>query len=293
MKKLIRLFLPAMLMILLAGQIHAQITVGLSIKRRLFVIYEPIVATVTVTNLAGRDITLKDSGANNWFSFQIETEDGRVVAPVNPNYSLEPLEIPAGQTIRRSVNLTELYQVHNFGLFRVRASVFWDDVNRYFSSPRENIEVTEGRTIWEKTVGVPEGVPGAGEFRTITLLKHRQPKENMLYARIVDRDNGYVLCMYPLGRILREGEPDAMLDRGNDLHVLHIVGPKTYLYSRVGVNGEWKGHTTFSSTKTRPVLRMTESGEVAVLGGRRDVPMDMKSPEVPKISDRPPGMPNP
>lgn len=291
MSKLPRILVPIFL-VLLAAETHAQIQVTLSMKRRLHIIYEPIIATVSVTNLAGRDIVLRDSGANNWFSFQVETGEGLVVPAVNPNYSLEPFPIKAGETVRRTVNLTELYQVHNFGMFRVRASIYWDDAGRYFSSGKETIEITDGKVIWEKTVGVPEGQEGAGQLRNMTLLKHRLPKENMLYARVIDRDQGVVFCTYALGRILQTGDPAAMLDVQNDLHVLQIIGPKTYLYSRVGVNGEWKGHTTFTATKSRPALRLNSGGEVTVVGGQREAtPVDVESPDVPKISDRPPGMP--
>ncbi len=52
------------LLILLIGflfEADAQIQVDLKIKRKLYLVYEPIIATVSITNLTGRDITFKDA----------------------------------------------------------------------------------------------------------------------------------------------------------------------------------------------------------------------------------------
>ncbi len=287
----IRRLLFASLFLILAGELHAQIEVDLNMKRRLYVLYEPIIANVTVVNQTGKDITLVDAGSNNWFSFQITTDAGQVVPPVGGVYHLEPLTIRAGETVKRTVNLTELYSIRNFGLHRIRASIYYDAMGRYFSSGYANIELTEGRTFWEKTVGVPEGLEGAGGLRKVTLLTFRQPLHNVLYARITDPDEGIVFCMYELGRVLQSDTPQAMLDADNNLHILQLVGPKTYLYSSIGINGEWRGNKNYTTTRYRPRLKQTTAGAVGVAGGQMEIPPDPAEPAGPQLSDRPPGMP--
>lgn len=274
--------------------VEAQLRVELTIPRRLYLAYEPVVATVTISNLAGRDITLRDHGGQQWFGFQIRTGEDRIIASRSPDYRLDPLTIPAGQQVKRRVNLVELYPVTEYGLYRVRATIYVAEMDRYFSSQPRNIEVSEGRILWQEQVGVPEGYEGAGGHRVLTVLSFRQPKENILYARVQNEEEGVIYCTYPLGRLLAGNDPEIMVDRENQLHIMQVIGPKTWLYSRVGLNGEWFGQKTFVSTKTRPRLARNEIGVVAVKGGREDVPFDpamVADGPPPKISERPPGMP--
>jgi hypothetical protein len=279
------------ILLALAATAGAQIQVQMSVSRRLFVAYEPIVATVSITNRAGRDLVLRDGPGAQWFGFQVNTSDGMPVPPRNPDYSLEPLTVAAGETVKRSVNLTALYPVTEFGMYRIKAAIYSIDLDRYFTSPSDGIEVSEGKLVWQREVGVPPGQPGAGENRTISLLKFRQPKDNMLYVRVEDPENGVVFCTYPLARLLAMNEPQILLDRENTLHVLQLVGPKTFTYSRVGLNGEYLGTKTYTQTKTRPTMRVGTSGEIEIAGGQVLVPPDQSGGVAPKLSDRPPDMP--
>src|SRR4051794_24571003 len=91
---------------------HAQITVNLEIKRRMFIVNEPVIANVTIVNNTGHDIMLSDTQeGGQWFSFQIVTNEGRLVAARNPNYELQPLPMKAGEAVKRTVNLTDLYEI--------------------------------------------------------------------------------------------------------------------------------------------------------------------------------------
>jgi hypothetical protein len=278
-----------------ASTASAQLRVDLKIARRLFIVHEPIIASVQITNLAGRDVTLRDKDGQQWFGFQIMTPDERPIPPLNPNYSLEPMTVPEGKTVKRSVNLADLYQLSDFGLYRVKATVYFADLDRFFTSAQDNIELTEGKLIWQQTVGVPEGTEGAGTYRTLSILTHRLLRDNQLYIRVQDRNAGITYCTHKVARLLSGFEPEIELDEGNRLHVLQLVGPRTYVYTRVGLNGEWLGQQVISETKTRPNLRKLASGAVEVRGGAVQVaPAQSAGPLAPvpaKLSDRPPGLP--
>jgi len=116
-------------------------------------------------------------------------------------------------------------------------------------------------------------------------------KDNMLYIRVQDKDAGLVYTTNPLGRILLTYDPEIELDKDNQIHVLQLVGPHTYVYSRIGLNGEWLGQMAYNVVSTKPSLKKLRDGNVTVVGGQPDVPFTPATPTDPKLSDRPPGLP--
>ena len=270
--------------------LHAQLQVGLEIKRRFFMLYEPIVATVTIKNLAGRDVTLADSPTQSWFGFQINRADGQIVPPLDPNYQLSPLTIPAGETVKRSVILNSLYPVRELGMFRMRATIYFAVLDKYYQSQAVNIELSEGKTVWQQTVGVPDGAQGAGSTRKFSLLFFRQSEYSYLYLRVEDLDAGTVYTTMSLGRVIAGQEPETQTDIQNTLHILQVAGPKTYLYSHVGTNGELLAQNNYHSTKARPTLHRDAAGIVTVVGGELQVDTEAagKTGKIPnKLSDKP------
>jgi hypothetical protein len=273
----------------LAATAQAQIQVELKFKRLQYIAYEPILATVTIANNSGRDIDLHDDSGQHWFGFEINAGEGRLLAPLKQDVAEPALHVEAGKTVTRRINLTALYPVHDFGTYHVRANVFFPDLNKFFYSTTKVFQVSDARPIWQKTVGVPEGMTGSGEARTYSLLSNRFVDHTSLYVRVENRDNGIVYTTYSLGRIISNEEPQAELDRANQLHVLHCAAPRSWAYSHVGLNGELLAHSTFLETKTRPRLRHTPDGSIAVNGGVLDVPIaESKRSPAPKLSDRPP-----
>jgi len=298
--KTLRLILPALLLVF-AQQLHAQVKVDMRVDRRLYIVYEPILVTVGITNLSGHDLTLADTDGKQWFSFQVNGNEDRIIPPNDINYQLKPVTIPAGQTVKRSLNLASLYAVQDFGLYHLKASVYVAETGKYYSSAADEFQITEGKPIWQETVGVPEGLPGAGSHRTLSLLTFRMPKENMLYVRVEDKDAGLVYTTSPLGRLVMANDPEYKLDKNNMLHVLQLVGAKTYVYSQIGLNGEWHDQLVYNVVSSKPELKKSADGEVFVQGGKLDVPVTTASgtggaaagPDVPKLSDRPAGFPKP
>ncbi len=285
---ILRSLLLAGLALAVVATASAQITVELSIKRRLFIANEPIVATVTVNNLTGRDITLADTPQLPWFSFQVNGKGERIIPPRNPNYGLDPLDITAGNSMRRSVNLSELYDIADYGIYRIRANIYFADTKKFFSSRPTAIEITDGRHLWTRTVGSPTD-DGTRKF---TILAHQQGEYTVIYARVEDRESGTVYCVRELGRML-EGQPPLMeFDSSNNLYVLQLIGQRDYLLSKIGLNGEFLGQTRYAAPKSRMFLRKQQNGQLEVVGGRR-VDEVAQNPDQPpaKLSDRPPGLP--
>ena len=274
-------------LISLAATASGQIQVALKLHRLQYVAYEPVVATIKITNLAGRAIDLRDENGQRWFGFEVTAGEGQVVAPSGQESEM-PLRMEPGQTVTRKINLAPRFAVHELGTYRVRANVFFADLNKFFYSETKVFRVNDARAIWQRTVGVPEGTAGGGGVRTYSLLSNRFPDHTKLYVRVEDKSTGAVYSTLPLGRIIAFDEPQAELDRANRLHVLYCAAPRTWAYSRIGLNGELLARSTFMETKSRPRLQPGPDGAIAVRGGvlERPAGSDVKT-SVPKLSTRP------
>ena len=280
-----------LLFLLLAPAAHAQIQVELKFSRLQYIAYEPVVATVKITNLAGRDIDLRNANEQRWFGFEVTAGEGRFLASMSKEAE-PPLKIETGQTVTRKVNLTPMFPVQDLGVYRVRANVFFADLNKFFYSQTKVFHVGDARPIWQRTVGIPEGTPAAGSVRTYSLLSNRFADHTKLYVRVEDKNTGAVYSTFPLGRIIAYDGPHAELDRANQLHVLHCAAPRTWAYSHIGLNGQLIARSTFMETKTRPRLRQGPDGAVAVRGGMLDAPAAQPvTTPASKLSARPPNTP--
>lgn len=282
---------PLLCLGFVASNAVAQIQVELKFPRLQYIAYEPVVANLVITNLAGRDVDLRDAESQPWFGFEVSGGDGQSIAPITKAGS-EPLNIAAGQRLTRKINLTPLFGVHDFGTYRVRAHVYFADLNKFFYSPTKVFEVTNARPIWQKTVGVPQDERASGNARTYSLMTNRFPDHTSLYVRVEDKDSGVVYATYSLGQVIAFDQPQTEFDRSNQLHVLYCAAPRTWSYARVGLNGELLSRSSFPENKTRPRLVHSEDGVIKVAGGMIDTPVTQATRDnAPRLSARPANAP--
>jgi len=271
----------------IAGNAIGQIQVDLKFPRLQYIAYEPVVANLTITNLAGRDLDLRDNGAHSWFGFEVSGSEGQPIAQIS-KVTTAPLRLTAGQQVTRKVNLTPLYGVHDFGPYRARAHIYLGEVNKFFYSTTRVFEVTDARPIWQKTVGVPEDENSSGNSRTYSLMTNRFPDHTSLYVRVEDKDRGMVFATYSLGQVIAFDQPQAEVDRSNQLHVLYCAAPRMWSYARVSLNGELVSRASFTETKSRPRLVHSNNGVIKVAGGMMDATVTQADRDMaPKLSARP------
>lgn len=271
----------------IASSAIAQIQVELKFPRLQLIAYEPVVANITITNLAGRDVILHDRDDQSWFGFEITGDQGRSIAQIS-NAGTEPLSVASGKRVSRRVNLTPLFGLHDFRTYDVRAHVYFADLNKFYYSQAKVFEVTDARPIWQETVGVPEGNPAGGNIRTYSLMTNRFPDHTSLYIRVEDKDSGMVYATYSLGQIIAVDQPQAELHRSNRLHVLYCEGPRKWGYARIGLNGELLSRAGFAERKTRTRLVQADDGVVKIADGTMETPLTQAARDsAPKLSDRP------
>jgi hypothetical protein len=275
------------MMVLSAGVVQAQLQVDLEIKRNLFIRYEPILVTVSITNFSGQTVFLEDRNGQPWFGFTIQMKDGRPIPPRSPDYGKDPVVLEAGHTLRRQINLTPLYGLDDYGTYNIQATVR-DGSGRFYSSRPQRVEMSEGRVIWQQVVGHPDD----GTTRQLFLLTHRLPASTALYLRIMDSDRGKVFATHRLGTFLTYDEPQVLLDQNNQVHILHLRAPKSYIYSHIGLNGEIIDRKSFSQARTKPMLERSGDGRIMVVGGAIfDPAAEEAEAAAPGLSERPVPLP--
>jgi hypothetical protein len=267
----------------------AQIDVAIDFSRPFWLQYEAMPAKIAITNNTGRDLVLSSRPGRPWFGFQILHDGGRMVVPRDPNYTLGPITIRAGETLRRTFDLFELFPITAFGAYKISAYVYWNETDKNYLSRPTQIEVSTGREIWSQTVGAPFAKPGEGTTRKYSLLQFQTPEMLTLYVRLEGEDDGLVYCTWPLGRTIGGAVPSAELDNENTLHVLHMTGSKVFSLSKVAIDGTWLGKSVYRASDRRVGLRRLTSGGVGVVGAREEEPEGQT--RIPRLSDRPPGLP--
>src|SRR5262245_61389502 len=103
-----RRILPALCVFLFATVAEGQIQVDLKFKRLQYIAYEPVVATVAITNLAGRDIELHDADGQSWLGFELTGSEEQPIAPLRAGKREPPLRIQSGQRVIRQIHLNSL-----------------------------------------------------------------------------------------------------------------------------------------------------------------------------------------
>ncbi len=144
---ILRRVLPWFCIFLFAAAAEAQVQVDLKFKRLQFIAHEPVVATVAITNLAGRDIELHDANGQSWLGFEITGSEEQPIPPLSGANREPPLRIQAGQRVTRQIDLTPLYPVHEYGAYHVRTNIYFADLGKFFYSGTRVFEVTDARPI--------------------------------------------------------------------------------------------------------------------------------------------------
>jgi hypothetical protein len=100
------------------------------------------------------------------------------------------------------------------------------------------------------------------------LLKASHLKELDLYFRLTD-STGKILRVFPIARMVSFSEPEAQIDRFNNLNVLSQIGARSFSYCVLSPEGQWVARQTYVYTDTRPVLRVNAEGMMYIAGGAR------------------------
>lgn len=261
----------------------AQLSVEVLFDEPEFLRDESLIARVRISNRSGQAIQLGKTA--DWLTFSMQSHDGNTVDKAGEVPVIAPFTVESSQAATKTVNLMPYFQFPQPGRYSVTATVKVPEWSGEFDSPPKTFHIIRGARIWEQEFGIPAkgGVP---EVRKYSLVRAQGMKQVRLYVRVTDLEETRVYRVVPLGQIVSFGKPETQLDKQSQLHVLFQNGPRSFQYGVFTPDGEWAVRQSHDYTDTRPILRVSETGKVVILGGfRRYAPSDIPPSETAVVSE--------
>src|SRR5580658_5238651 len=269
--------LAILLVLLSAGARFAQaqlngVTAELKLVQDQYLPDEELQLKVVIANRSGQPVVLGLD--NQWITFSVVGEHEYVVPKQGEMPVQGPFTLPSGQVLSRAFNPTPYFGFRQPGRYTLGATIKIVQWKQEIDCKPVSFTVSQGvplPNLGDMTFGVPPP-PGVTnvlpEVRRYSLLKLSDLDELKLYFRLTDK-NGRTLRVFPLARMLSFSDPEAQIDRANNLHALLQTGPRTFSYFVLDPNGNLLARQFHEYSRTRPTLKSNDDGEVFVGGGRR------------------------
>lgn len=270
------------------GSAQAQIDASLRVSKKQYLAGEPVIAVVTITNHAGKEMVFRSDGRFQWLDFIVKNSNGN---PVNAkgNVLFGPMKIAAGESLAREVDLAQHFQLSEPGSLSVSALIRMPgDNTEGTSTNRVFFNQSPGRLYWSQKVGIAGSTNHTREFR---LLNFAGDSKSQIYAQIVDGRSGQNVRTFLLGDVLMMRKPLTTVDRQQRMHVMFLTTPTMWVHGVIDTDGRLVDRQIHQrGPQGDPQLLTFGDGTVRVANS---IPYDPKAAaeqraKIRKASDRPP-----
>lgn len=223
-----------LLLMIVTSAANAQISASLQLNKSQYVAGEPVVAVLSITNHAGRELVFHGDGRRGWLDFNVRNRNGHAV-PGRGGQDFGAMRIAAGQTLQREVDLTSHFMLHEQGNFSVGAAVrSMGDATINTTTNRVIFTLNPGRVYWSQQVGVPNRRNQTREFRVLQFTGNQRAQ---LYAQIVDNQSGLPMRTFNMGDALSIRKPSVTVDKNQRMHVLFLATPTMWVHYIIDLEG--------------------------------------------------------
>lgn len=214
---------------------QAQLATSLRLNKKQYLAGEPVIAVVTITNHAGRELTFASDGRSQWLNFIIKDSRGNSVMPRSRSV-FGKMSIKAGETLAREVDLGQHFILTEQGSFNVGAVIHMPgSTSDGTGTNRVSFNQSPGRLYWSQSVGISGR---SGQTRQYRLINFAGDLKNQLYAQIVDDRTGQSIKTFLLGDVLMLRKPVATVDRSQRLHVMFLATPTMWVHCEIDTDGK-------------------------------------------------------
>jgi hypothetical protein len=266
---------------------RAQLVTSLRLNKSQYLAGESVVATITITNHAGRELVFHGDGRSEWLSFDVKNNRG-VQVNARARQSFGSMRIGAGQSMSRDVDLAGHFLLTEPGNFSVSARVRMPGGDAVSSGTnRVLFNLNPGRLYWSQKVGLP-GNPG--QTREFRVLQFSSDQKSQLYAQIIENRTGLPVRTFLLGDALSIRKPSVTVDSGQRMHVLFLATPTMWVHYLIDTDGKVVNRDIHQrATQGDPKLMTFGDGSVRV---SNSIPYDAAAvaaarTKIRRISERP------
>jgi hypothetical protein len=270
-----RIFFIVGMALLTACAVQAQLNgvmASLQLGQEQYLPDEDLQLTVKIVNRSGQDVILGTE--NDWITFSVIGDDNFVCPKLGEMPAKAAFVLHSGEVGTRALNPTPYFDFHRPGRYHLTAHIKIPQWHQEIICHSVGFTVGTGSplpNLGNLQFGLPLP-PGATnmvpEVRKYSLLKVSYVDQLKLYFRLTDSSNK-TLRVYPIAGMTSFSDPEAQIDRYNNLHVLHQIGARAFNYSIINPNGQMVVRQTYDYGRSRPSLRVNEDGRVFVGGGFR------------------------
>ena len=106
------------------------------------------------------------------------------------------------------------------------------------------------------------------EVRKYTLEQANYLRSQLrMYVQVSDEAERHIFKVRAIGPMVSFSQPEAQLDRLNNLHVIYQSGARIFTYTVVNPDGDIVQQENYDYFNTRPRLQTDDRGNITVLGG--------------------------
>jgi hypothetical protein len=217
---------------------QGQIEATLRLLKTQYVVGEPVVGVLTVTNRAGQVITFAGNNRSQWLDFLVKDRQSNPI-PLKGRKVFGKMTLKAGQSLSREVDLSQLFQLSEPGNFSVSATVHMPDQEMEGTTTnRVLFTQSSGIRAWSQKIGLP-GKPG--NMRDYRLLNFNNEEKCQVYAQVINPQTGQNIRTFLLGDVLLLRKPLATVDNQQRMHVLFLATPTMWVHCQINSDGKLVG----------------------------------------------------
>ncbi len=261
----------------------AQFFVSIEPVKKSFLCGEPMSMKLTVTNNSGKAVTFKSTNYSSWLDIQVKYTNGNAHLPEARFAVFPQVNIPAGQSISRTVDLRHFYDLSREGNYHVQAVIKMQNHRDMFASGHQLFSVRSGAPLWSQTTGIA----GSAKRCKYSLCTITNRGEQELYVQTKDPDTGVAYNAVHVGNWLGTRRPQTFVDGKSNVHVFFPTTPTLYAYARVNFRGMMEKLQYYKRHVGIPSMVFLPDGSVRVTGAEHYDPTKPQKTER-DVTDIPP-----
>lgn len=210
--------------------VTAHVELELDMAHRRFILFEPLIAQVQITNNSSSALRIGGEEPNTVLRFDIKDHTGHPLRRSRDDQEIAEVSVEPWGSKKISVNLLRSYPVDSAMPYYIQAQLATD--RGRFASQTVGIDIMPGMKILELRKSDEEY--GTRIFELLTLNRNNR---EVLFLRIDDAERTLCYGVYELGNHVRVDPPQMLFDEKGQIRILFQSGPTRFTHHLFSARG--------------------------------------------------------